>query len=285
MAEINSSSNAAPSVPSGSEAPVTTAPTDQPAPGSQPAAGTDGTQAPGSTETKPEFSFDAVLTDEDKSYLKSQGVDKFDGEGIKKFVASHKSLRAEKKSDVNPNGASEALAAAMGQPVQQPAVTPQATQDTNASNTQQPVAQQPAAQENAMPSQVEIFNFTNSLAGMYPAIKDNINNGQLFKDMGDMGIAPASGGSFNVQSVLNFAKLQNEQATLRQQLEEATKPSAGVVPEARLDVDTTQPTVTQLDDNSASQIILWSNSQKKFGKPVHPQFEDAQRYFASKHSK
>lgn len=277
MTEISPSSNAAPSVPAAPADPTQVAPTGDPAQQVQAAPGPVETQAPDSKDQEPKFSFDAIISDDDKNYLKSQGVEQLNADGLKKLIANHKELRSKKETTTNNSGVADALATAMGVQPTQAAQPAQPAPQAQAPQVQEQQPAQPTT-TSALPSELEIFNFTNTLTTMYPKIKDNITSGQLFKDMGDMGIAPASSGKFNVQAVLKFAELQNKQYELQAQLDESNKPSASAVPDANLSVDSTQPISQTLDMNQAQNIVLWSNSQAKIGKPVHPQFEQAKEF-------
>lgn len=290
----SSSSNAAPAVNPGQPAPgPQPAPGSQAAPGSQPAPATGNTPAPDSksNEPAPAFSFESALSDEERSYLKSQGIESFDEEGIKKLVSNHKRLRGERKESNNqqPQSAGDINAAvqqAMGvQPQQtqsEPAPQPTQTQQPQQEPYQQPVQQpvQPQSITTAgprVPSEFQTMVMGQSIKAQYP----NVDPAEVIKKMGEFGISPVDPqtGEYRAGVIMSYAKEINEKVELQRQLAEAQKPAPSSTPDVKQEnVDHSMPLAETLNSQNAQAIIVQSLARQKRGLPVHPQFEDAKRF-------
>lgn len=290
----SSSSNAAPAVnPQGAapgSQPATPPPQNQ---GSQPGQAQGTTPAPDSksNEPAPKFSFESALSDEDRNYLKSQGVESFDEEGIKKLVSHHKQLRSQKKENntSQPGDMNAAVQSAMGiapqQPQSEPA--PQPAQTQQGYDQQQP-QQQPAQQQQAqpqsvttatpkMPSEFQTMVMGQSIKSLY----QHVDPTEVIKEMGEFGISPVDPqtGEYRAGVIMNYAKRVNEKVELQRQLQEAQKPAPSSTPDVKQEnVDLTMPRAEVLNKQNSLAIVSQSLASQRRGGLVHPQFEEARQF-------
>ncbi len=189
-------------------------------------------------------------------------------------------------------GASEAMLSEAVTGVEQPAVsTPEPPVVQPVTPQPQPVPEPPVVNPtnpvsqggNGMPSKLELLNFASVLKGQYPEIAEAIDTGAIYSNMVDMGISLVKDGQFNVDGVIGFAKMQNDQAALRKQLTEATKQPADAQPDATVTIDSTLPMVNSatMTEVQAQNIILLTMQQRKEGKGDHPQFKEAETFIAN----
>lgn len=284
MTDQSSSSNAAPSA-----QPQGATPGSQPAvpptqqAGSQPAQEQGQAQVPDSqknNEPAPTFSFGDHLTDDEKAYLKSQGVDSFDAQGIKKLVAHHKQLRS-KKQETNQQDSLDTVVQQAVQPAQQPVEGQQPTQGGSFPE-QQP--QQPVQPQSEQPTQVTPDPFEVATVGMvvknqYPEVEPT----NVIKEMTDLGISILdSNGRLDMQRISKYAGIVNDRVQKEKQLAELTKPAPTSTPDLKPEsVDLNAPQVETMDNKSAYAILSWSTQQQKLGKPVHPQLDAAKQFIQS----
>jgi len=224
------------------------------------------------------FSFADVISEKQKSYLQSQGIDTFDDKGIAKMIELNQKLRAKKEEKQT---AEDTLSNLINP---QPDAPP--TQSPVAPPTEPPVTPptNPVNQGgNGMPSKLELLNFASVLKGQYPEIAEAIDTGAIYTNMVDMGISLVKDGQFNVDGVIGFAKMQNDQAALRKQLAEATKQPADAQPDATVTIDSTLPVVNSatMTEVQAQNIILLTMQQRREGKGDHPQFKEAETFIAN----
>lgn len=299
MTDQSSSSNAAPAA-----NPQGAAPGSQPATpptqsqGSQPGQAQGTAPAPDSqsnNEPVPSFSFGDHLTDDDKAYLKSQGVESFDAEGIKKLVAHHKQLRSKKdtsKEASQSGDLSGAVQQAMGvqpQQQQQSEPAPQPTQMQQAPEQQNPYqqpAQQPQGQSQSatptaprLPSEFEVMTMGLSVKTQYP----DVDPTDVIKEMGTLGINFLDdNGSLAPSKVMGYAKIVNDRVQKDKMIAELQKPAPSSTPNVKPEtIDYSLPTVENMNVQQAQAILLQSNQSKARGGRVHQQYEEAKRLLQS----
>lgn len=191
------------------------------------------------------------LDDEQKNYLKSQGIaeENFGSpEAIAKIVKHNSSLRKELASKSNTPA-----------PSTQPAPTAQPNEGGQPSG--------PAAQPDSLDT-TSSFLIANTLATSLPDFKEDLVSGKFFKDMQDFGIAPVVGGQPNIQGMLKYGNLLQEKRNLEKQLEEIQKP--GNIPDAK---PNDAPTVA--DDAPMSKQIAQAILVQD---PNHPRAAEAKQF-------
>ena len=125
-------------------------------------------------------------------------------------------------------------------------------------------------------SDMDIANVSMFVKQQYP---DVTADATFYKDMIADGFKPVnSDGQINLKGVLSYAKYKQTLATAEKTIK-ANEPQAGNIPQP-----STQPEVAQvdrvqtMDANAAANIIMWHNQQKRYGRPGHPQYEEAVKF-------
>ena len=125
-------------------------------------------------------------------------------------------------------------------------------------------------------SDMDIANVSMFVKQQYP---DVTADATFYKDMIADGFKPVnSDGQINLKGVLSYAKYKQTLLTAEKTIK-ANEPQAGNIPQP-----STQPEVAQvdrvqtMDANAAANIIMWHNQQKRYGRPGHPQYEEAVRF-------
>ena len=117
-----------------------------------------------------------------------------------------------------------------------------------------------------VPSDMDIANVSMFVKQQYP---DVTTDAKFYQSMINDGFKPVTAdGQINLKSVLSAEK------TIK-----ANEPQAGQIP-----APSNQPeyakvdTVKNMDETAAQNIVMWSNNEKKFGRPIHPQYSQAVQY-------
>lgn len=125
-------------------------------------------------------------------------------------------------------------------------------------------------------SDMDIANVSMFVKQQYP---DVTADATFYKDMIADGFKPVnSDGQINLKGVLSYAKYKQTLATAEKTIK-ANEPQAGNIPQP-----STQPEVAQVDRvqtmnaDAAANIIMWHNQQKRYGRPGHPQYEEAVKF-------
>ena len=154
------------------------------------------------------------------------------------------------------------IAQAMGQtqPVTAPQSAPQPTQPTQ--QTSQP----------RVPSDMDIANVSMFVKQQYPDVT-------TYQSMINDGFKPVTAdGQINLKSVLSYANYQQKLLTAEKTIK-ASEPQAGQIPTPSNEPEYAKvDTVKNMDETAAQNIVMWSNNEKKFGRPIHPQSSQAVQY-------
>lgn len=125
-------------------------------------------------------------------------------------------------------------------------------------------------------SDMDIANVSMFVKQQYP---DVTADATFYKDMIADGFKPVnSDGQINLKGVLSYAKYKQTLVTAEKTIR-ANEPQAGNIPQP-----STQPEVAQvdrvqtMDADAAANIIMWHNQQKRYGRPGHPQYEEAVKF-------
>ena len=129
-------------------------------------------------------------------------------------------------------------------------------------------------------SDMDIANVSLFVKQQYPDVTTDAN---FYKDMIADGFRPTtSDGQINLKSVMSYAKYKQTLLTAEKTIK-ANEPQANQLPQP-----SNQPEVAQVDrvqtmtDDAAANIIMWHNQQKRYGRPGHPQYEEAVKYLQDK---
>lgn len=225
--------------------------TPPPAPDVKPAENT-----PAGTPQSPATPFDS-LTDDQKKYLKGQGIESLDSESLLKLV-NHAQSSQKTAADLK-----NRLDAA-----------------TSAINPQVPAVQSSQPQPNIAPipasdgiDSVQAFTLSSSLALSFPELKDDFVSGKFYKDMQEQGIPLQANGSINLNGITRYAALAQKEAQLNAKLEELNKPGEGAIPDAN-PTTPQQPAADAPMDKQMAQAIAMHVA----GGNSHPRSEEAKQF-------
>lgn len=148
--------------------------------------------------------------------------------------------------------------------------------------TPEPQAQEPAKTEPQQTSQphqlsdMDIANVSMFVKQQYPDVTTDAN---FYKAMIADGFRPTTAdGQINLKTIMSYAKYQQTLKTAEKAIAD-NQPKANQIPQP-----SNQPEVAQVDrvqtmsTDAAENIIMWHNQQKRYGRPGHPQYEEAVRF-------
>ena len=145
--------------------------------------------------------------------------------------------------------------------------------------TEEPKAVQTEPQQTSQPhtlSDMDIATVSMFIKQQYP---DVTADAAFYKSMIADGFKPTTAdGGINLKSVQSYA-------AYKQKLAEAEKVIANNQPQAnQIPQPSTAPEYADVDkvqtmtEQAAQNIILFSNREKRYGRPVHPQFDEAAKF-------
>lgn len=125
-------------------------------------------------------------------------------------------------------------------------------------------------------SEMDIANVSLYVKQQYP---DVTTDATFYKDMIADGFRPTTpDGQINLKSVMSYAKYKQTLLTAEKTIK-ANEPQANQIPQP-----SNQPEVAQVDrvqtmtSDAAANIIMWHNQQVRYGRPGHPQYEEAVKF-------
>lgn len=162
---------------------------------------------------------------------------------------------------------------------QKPEVKPStAEQVSQAAGNTEP-EKKPEPQQTSQPHQLSDMDIANVSLFVKQQYPDVTADATFYKDMIADGFKPVnSDGQINLKGVMSYAKYKQTLLTAEKTIK-ANEPQAGNIPQP-----SNQPEVAQvdrvqtMDANAAENIIMWHNQQKRYGRPGHPQYEEAVKY-------
>jgi len=193
---------------------------------------------------------------------------------------------AKRNMKLRGNSEPQSVAEVLNQkPQTQPSVADQvkeAAGQTSGQAPEQKPEQKPEPQQTSTHqlSDMDIANVSLFVKQQYP---DVTTDAAFYKDMIADGFKPiSSDGQINLKSVMSYAKYKQTLLTAEKTIK-ANEPQAGQIPQP-----STQPEVAQvdrvqtMDDDAAANIIMWHNQQIRYGRPGHPQYEEAVKFLQDK---
>lgn len=150
----------------------------------------------------------------------------------------------------------------------------QPTQPAQPAPEQKPEPQQTSQPHNL--SDMDIATVSMFVKQQYP---DVTTDAEFYKSMMADGFRPTTtDGQINLKSVMSYA-------AYKQKLSDADKAIANNQPKAgQLPQPSNTPEYAQVDqvqnmtEQAAQNIIMFSNAEKRYGRPVHPQYEEAAKF-------
>lgn len=198
-----------------------------------------------------------------QKYLEAQGIKLDDpAQALAEMAKRHQALRNGKPEVEAPKPSNDEVKDALKQPVNTPSgVTP--------------------PKRNAAPiSDIEIDTVSMLVQNQYKDVKVDAD---FYKSMLDDGFNPLRpDNTINLTSVKNYAAYKQKLIEADKAIQSA-QPNAAAIPEPSNQIQYADtPRVTISDENTANNIIIWSNQEKRFGRPVHPNYDEAVAYIQSK---
>lgn len=125
-------------------------------------------------------------------------------------------------------------------------------------------------------SDMDIANVSLFVKQQYPDVKTDAN---FYRAMIDDGFRPTTAdGQINLKSVMSYA-------AYKQRLIEADKVIAANQPQSnQLPQPSNAPEYAQVDriqtmtEQAAQNIVMFSNQEKRYGRPIHPQYDEAVKF-------
>lgn len=151
----------------------------------------------------------------------------------------------------------------------------QPTQPTQPTQPEQKPEPQQTSQPHSL-SDMDIATVSMFVKQQYP---DVTTDAEFYKSMMADGFRPTTAdGQINLKSVMNYAAYKQKLSDAEKAIA-ANQPKAGQLPQPSNTPEYAQvDTVQTMTEQAAQNIILFSNREKRYGRPVHPQFEEAQKF-------
>lgn len=251
-----------------------TQPNPAPAPQSDTANGTNptppaGEAAKGATQpTNPVAAGTPGFEPEIQKFLDNQNIKTDDLHAAVAELAK-RNMKLRGQNQANPTQeVADVLNPAPQKPEQKPA---EPVSDNNVTNTPE---QKPASQPHTL-SDMDIANVSMFVKSQYPDVKADA---EFYKAMIADGFQPTRDGQINLKSVMSYAAYKQKVADAEKAIA-ANQPQAGQLPQpsnapeyAKVDQ------VQTMNETAAQNIIMFSNNEKRFGRPIHPQYEEAVKF-------
>lgn len=237
------------------------------------------TQAPVANDTNPASSADDVAKGVSQTTDPGAGVsDGFDPE-VQKFLDNQNIKTDDLKAAVTE------LAKRNMKLRSQPKSEPQEVADVLRGKAEEPVQTEqkpepkPEPQQTSQPhnlSDMDIANVSMFVKQQYPDVTTDAN---FYKSMIADGFRPTTAdGQINLKSVMSYA-------AYKQKLSDAEKTIAAAQPQSnQIPQPSNTPEYAQVDqvqtmtEQAAQNIVMFSNQEKRYGRPIHPQYDEAVKF-------
>ena len=157
---------------------------------------------------------------------------------------------------------------------------PQATEPTQPAQPSQPAQptqpteQKPTSQPHTL-SDMDIANVSMFVKQQYPDVKADA---EFYKAMIADGFQPTKDGQINLKSVMSYAAYKQKVADAEKAIA-ANQPQAGQLPQPSNAPEYAQVDKVQtMTEQAAQNIVMFSNREKRYGRPIHPQFDEAVKF-------
>lgn len=125
-------------------------------------------------------------------------------------------------------------------------------------------------------SDMDIANISLYVKQQYPDVK---TDAEFYKSMINDGFHPTtSDGQINLKSVMSYAAYKQKLSDAEKAIA-ASQPQAGNIPQPSNSPEYAQvDQVQNMTEQAAENIILFSNTERRYGRPIHPQYDEAVRF-------
>lgn len=222
---------------------------------------------PADNQPAPQASTTFTLSDDQKNYLKGQGLTDEDlnsPEALSKIIShaqSSQKTAAQIKAEYDKV---RNLVSPTQEPMNPFAVPAQPTTPST------PAPEQTQQQPVQGIDQTTAFLVTSQLSSQYKELTDDLSTGKFYQDMASLGIPVVTAQGLNLAGIQNFAARRQRELQLEAQIEAANKPGEDSIPDAN-------PTAPQqpadnfvMDKQKAQAIILQDKS--------HPRYAEAAQF-------
>ncbi len=141
--------------------------------------------------------------------------------------------------------------------------------------TSAPVATATQPQPSRGLTDMEIMTTAMLVEKQYPDVKVDAD---FYKQMLADGINPVSDGEINLNRVMKYADLQQRVKNADKALASAQQPAQIPSPTNTIDNNSPLQQVQNMDMTAAENIIVWSAQERRYGRPAHPQYDEAVRF-------
>lgn len=141
--------------------------------------------------------------------------------------------------------------------------------------TSAPVATATQSQPSRGLTDMEIMTTAMLVEKQYPDVKVDAD---FYKQMLADGINPVSDGEINLNRVMKYADLQQRVRNADKALASAQQPAQIPSPTNTIDNNSPLQQVQNMDMTAAENIIVWSAQERRYGRPAHPQYDEAVRF-------
>lgn len=156
-------------------------------------------------------------------------------------------------------------------------LNPKAQAPEKPAEVQEPA--KPAEPQTSQPhnlSDMDIATVSLFVKQQYPGVT---TDAEFYKSMIADGFRPTTAdGQINLKSVLSYAAYKQKLADAEKAIAD-NQPKANAIPQP-----SNQPEYAQVDqvqtmtEQAAQNIVLFSNTEKRYGRPVHPQYDQAVKF-------
>lgn len=224
--------------------------------------------ANGETQTTDPNAGGLTFDPEIQKFLDNQNVDTSDPKAAIELLArrnmklrGHQQSKEEPKEDKGSKEIADVLNGGASQPSQ--------------------TIEKPAPKDTTQPnlSELEIATVSMVVQSQYPDVKADAN---FYRSMINDGFMPIKNGSLNLRSVLDYAKYKQTLATAEATIKNAG-PSAENIPSPSNQQEYAEvDEVGTMTKTAAENIVIFSNREKRAGRPVHPQLDEAINFLQRK---
>lgn len=139
--------------------------------------------------------------------------------------------------------------------------------------TSQTVQSQPEHQTSHTLSDMDIANVSMFVKQQYP---DVTTDATFYQSMIADGFKPTTAdGQINLKNVMSYAAYK-QKLTDAEKAIAANQPKAGQLPQPSNTPEYAQvDTVQNMTEQAAQNIVMFSNTEKRYGRPIHPQYAQA----------
>lgn len=152
---------------------------------------------------------------------------------------------------------------------------PQAPEKPVESAPTEPVQPQQTSQPHNL-SDMDIATTSIFVKQQYPDVNADA---EFYKSMIADGFRPTTpDGQINLKSVLSYAKYQQTLKTAEKAIAD-NQPKANQIPQPSNVPEYAQVDKVQtMTEQAAQNIVMFSNQEKRYGRPVHPQLQEAEKF-------